>query len=70
MLPKSKLGKLPDGVSAMAQAARIPFQPASVLSDAPAEEIVDAARRYQCDLIFMGSHSRSGVSRLLGSINK
>ena len=52
-----------------AQAANIRFQPASVLSDAPAEEIVDAARRYQCDLIFMGSHSRSGVSRLfLGSV--
>jgi nucleotide-binding universal stress UspA family protein len=39
-----------------------------VMSDTPAEAIVKAARKYQCDLIVMGSHGRSGLSKLfLGS---
>jgi nucleotide-binding universal stress UspA family protein len=36
-----------------------------VMSDSPAEAIVKAARKHQCDLIFMGSHGRSGLSKLL-----
>lgn len=36
-----------------------------VLSDLPADAIVKAARKYQCDLIYMGSHGRSGLSKLL-----
>ena len=39
-----------------------------IMSDAPAEAIVKAARKYRCDLIYMGSHGRSGLSKfLLGS---
>lgn len=39
-----------------------------VMSDSPADAIVKAARKYKCDLIYMGSHGRSGLSRLfLGS---
>jgi nucleotide-binding universal stress UspA family protein len=35
----------------------------------PVEEIVDAALRHGCDLIVIGSHGRSGLSRLvLGSV--
>ena len=34
-----------------------------------ADGIVDAAQTHGCDLIFMGSHGRSGLSRLLlGSV--
>mgnify|MGYP001109033737 FL=1 len=34
-----------------------------------ADGIVDAASKHECDLIFMGSHGRSGLSRLLlGSV--
>lgn len=34
-----------------------------------ADGIVEAATKHQCDLIFMGSHGRSGLSRLLlGSV--
>jgi nucleotide-binding universal stress UspA family protein len=36
-----------------------------VMSDFPADAIVKAARKYKCDLIFMGSHGRSGLSKLL-----
>lgn len=36
-----------------------------VMSDAPAEAIVKAARKYRCDLIYMGSHGRSGLAKLL-----
>jgi nucleotide-binding universal stress UspA family protein len=36
-----------------------------VLSDFPADAIVKAARKYKCDLIYMGSHGRSGLSKLL-----
>lgn len=35
------------------------------LSDAPHEAIIDAAKRNGCDLIFMASHGRSGLSALL-----
>lgn len=36
-----------------------------VMSDFPADAIVKAARKYKCDLISMGSHGRSGLSKLL-----
>ena len=36
-----------------------------VMSDNPSEAIVKAARRHKCDLICMGSHGRSGLSKLL-----
>jgi len=39
-----------------------------VLSFSPDEEIINAAKKYHCDAIFMASHGRSGLSRLfLGS---
>ncbi|TWC62090.1 universal stress protein [Herbaspirillum sp. SJZ099] len=51
-----------------AQAAGVPCQTATMLSFAPDEEIVNAAKTYQCDVIFMASHGRSGLSRIfLGS---
>lgn len=36
-----------------------------VMSDFPADAIVKAAHKYKCDLIYMGSHGRSGLSKLL-----
>lgn len=36
-----------------------------VMNDFPADAIVKAARKYKCDLIYMGSHGRSGLSKLL-----
>jgi len=41
----------------------------TVVSDAPAEAIIDAAERHGCDLIFLASHGRSGIAKLLlGSV--
>ncbi|MFN7085707.1 MAG: universal stress protein [Burkholderiales bacterium] len=34
-------------------------------SDFPADAIVKATKKYKCDAIFMASHGRSGLSRLL-----
>lgn len=34
-------------------------------SDFPADAIVKAAKKYKCDAIFMASHGRTGLSRLL-----
>ena len=36
-----------------------------VISDQTADAIVKAARRHKCDLIYMGSHGRSGITKLL-----
>ncbi|HTE15829.1 MAG TPA: universal stress protein [Burkholderiales bacterium] len=36
-----------------------------VVNDSPAEAIVAAARKRKCDLIYMGSHGRSGLNKLL-----
>lgn len=37
----------------------------------PADDIVEAAKRHRCDLIFMASHGRRGLSRLIaGSVTQ
>ena len=36
-----------------------------VQSDRPYEAIIDAAKRHGCDLIFMASHGRRGISALV-----
>ncbi len=41
----------------------------TAFADSPAQKIVDVAEEKQCDLIFMGSHGRSGWGQiLLGSV--
>jgi nucleotide-binding universal stress UspA family protein len=51
-----------------AKAARVPCQSVHGISDHPYEAIISAARDKQCDLIFMASHGRRGVSAVvLGS---
>lgn len=49
--------------------AGLKFSGTTVFSDATAQEIVAAAGQTGCDLIFMGSHGRSGWRKLLlGSV--
>ncbi len=49
--------------------AGLKFSGATAFSDTPAQEIVKAAEENHCDLIFMGSHGRSGWGQLLlGSV--
>ena len=57
-----------DVVKKAAAAMRVACAGYYVMSDSPADAIVKAARKYRCDLIYMGSHGRSGLSKLfLGS---
>jgi nucleotide-binding universal stress UspA family protein len=54
-----------DFVKKTAMDGRVPCAGYFVMSDLPADAIVKAARKYKCDLIYMGSHGRSGLSKLL-----
>ena len=60
-----------DEIEAAAKAAGVEFEPLITISDIPAEGIVDAAQERNCDVIFLASHGRSGMSRLiLGSVTQ
>lgn len=50
---------------ALAAAAGVEAATASATSDIPYEAIIDAAAAGACDLIFMASHGRRGLSGLL-----
>jgi len=52
-------------VAERARFAGIEFDTDYVLSDRPYEAIVQAAERHGCDLIFMASHGRRGISALV-----
>jgi nucleotide-binding universal stress UspA family protein len=55
-------------ISDAAKLAGVECEVSTVLSFSPDEEIINAAKKYNCDAIFMASHGRSGLSRLfLGS---
>ncbi|MCH8618940.1 universal stress protein [Undibacterium sp. TS12] len=52
-----------------AAAAGLTYQEVIQFNDSTAKEIVHTAQEYGCDLIFMGSHGRSGLGQfLLGSV--
>jgi nucleotide-binding universal stress UspA family protein len=58
-------------VAKAAAAAGVPCTCVTALSFNPHEEIIRAAEDEQCDVIFMASHGRRGLSRLLaGSITQ
>jgi nucleotide-binding universal stress UspA family protein len=51
-----------------AEVEKVPCEVLHVVSDSPYEAIIEAARKKKCDLIFMASHGRRGLSGLvLGS---
>jgi len=55
-------------VAAVAAAAGVQCKTVHAVHDRPYESIIDTAKREGCDLIFMASHGRKGVSALvLGS---
>ena len=55
----------------LAKAARVRFQGISAKADTPAEGIVRTARRKGCDSIFMASHGRRGIAKLvMGSVTE
>lgn len=58
-------------VAAAAEAAGVRCTPLAMLDYSPADAIVATATDRNCDLIFMGSHGRRGLSRLLaGSVTQ
>jgi nucleotide-binding universal stress UspA family protein len=60
-----------DQVAKAASEAGLKCTALTVLSMVPHEEIIRVAAEYQCDLIFMASHGRHGLSRLLaGSVTQ
>jgi nucleotide-binding universal stress UspA family protein len=55
-------------VAAFAKAMGVPYESANVMSDSPAEAIIQTAIAKGCDLIFMAPHGNSGPGGgLLGS---
>ena len=52
-------------IEKQAKAAKVPYQGYYLASISPWEAIVDAAKRKKCDLIFMASHGRRGLTGLL-----
>jgi nucleotide-binding universal stress UspA family protein len=55
------LGKAGD----IARDANVEHSTLALICESPYEAIVEAAGRNACDLIFMASHGRSGIGRLL-----
>jgi nucleotide-binding universal stress UspA family protein len=58
-------------VAAAAEAAGVRCSALAMLDYSPADAIIATAESRHCDLIFMGSHGRRGLSRLLaGSVTQ
>jgi len=63
-MARQRLGPLESG----AKAANVDIETTVARSFSPYEAIIDTARRRRCDVIFMASHGRRGLSAvLLGS---
>jgi nucleotide-binding universal stress UspA family protein len=55
-------------IQILAKATGVAYEGVHVVHDAPYEAIIETAKKRGCDLIFMASHGRKGVSALvLGS---
>lgn len=55
-------------IARAARAMNVPCETLTPQSLDPAQEIIDAAQKFGCDVIFMASHGRKGLSKLfLGS---
>ena len=52
-------------IAALARASGVEFSGSVVLADSPYAGIITAAKKARCDLIFMASHGRSGLTGLL-----
>jgi len=58
-----------DAIGKMAKAAGVPFASVVAKASTAYEGIIDAAQRRKCDVIFMASHGRRGLSKLMmGSV--
>jgi nucleotide-binding universal stress UspA family protein len=60
-----------DAIGKMAKVAGVPFAAVVTKALTAHEGIIDAAKKRKCDVIFMASHGRRGLSRLMmGSVTQ
>ena len=60
-----------DAIGKMARTAGVPYTSVVTKALTPHEGIIDAAKKRKCDVIFMASHGRRGLSRLMmGSVTQ
>ena len=60
-----------DTIGKMAKAAGVPFSSVVTKAYSPYVGIIDAAKKRKCDVIFMASHGRRGLSKLImGSVTQ
>ena len=60
-----------DAIGKMAKASGVPFASVVTKANTAYEGIIDAARKRKCDVIFMASHGRRGLSKLIiGSVTQ
>ncbi len=52
-----------DKIGAAARAADIPFEGLVTVSASPHQDIVETAVKYNCDIILMASHGRTGLNK-------
>jgi len=64
-ITKRRVAKCLDYMKKAAEQAGVAYKGTYAQSAYPHMEIVKAAQRHGCDLIFMASHGRRGLSRLL-----
>lgn len=63
--------KRADAIGKLAKAAGVPFASAVTKAYTPYEGIIAAAKKRKCDVIFMASHGRRGLSKLImGSVTQ
>jgi nucleotide-binding universal stress UspA family protein len=60
-----RAGRILAAAEKKARAAKVPAAKAWAISGSPHYAIAEIAGRRRCDLIVMGSHGRTGLSRLL-----
>ena len=60
-----------DAIGKMAKAAGVPFKSVVTKASTAYEGIMEAAKKQKCDVIFMASHGRRGLSKLImGSVTQ
>jgi nucleotide-binding universal stress UspA family protein len=52
-------------IASVASSAGVPYRTTIAKSFSPADEIIEAAKTFHCDVIFMASHGRTGLSKLM-----
>ena len=60
-----------DAIEKLCKAARVPFASVITKVNTPYEGIINAAKKQKCDVIFMASHGRRGIAKLvMGSVTQ